>query len=36
VPAQLADVPITVEILPEAQHMLDEADERWVADGSVV
>jgi hypothetical protein len=32
VPAQLADVPITVEILPEAQRMVDEADERWVAE----
>ena len=31
-PAQLADVPITVEILPEAQRMVDEADERWVAE----
>jgi plasmid stabilization system protein ParE len=25
-------VPITVEILPEAQRMVDEADERWVAE----
>jgi hypothetical protein len=32
VPAQLADVPITVEILPEAQRVVDEADERWVAE----
>jgi plasmid stabilization system protein ParE len=32
VPAQLADVSITVEILPEAQRMLDEADEHWVAE----
>jgi plasmid stabilization system protein ParE len=32
VPAQLVDVPITVEILPEAQRMVDEADERWVAE----
>ena len=28
-PAASADVSITVEILPEAQRMLDEADERW-------
>jgi plasmid stabilization system protein ParE len=32
VPAQLADVPITIEILPEAQRMVAEADERWIAD----
>src|SRR5215468_10192192 len=32
VPAQLADVPITIEILPEAQRMVDEADERWIAE----
>jgi plasmid stabilization system protein ParE len=25
-------VPITIEILPEAQRMVDEADERWVAE----
>jgi plasmid stabilization system protein ParE len=25
-------VPITIEILPEAQRMLDEADERWVTE----
>jgi hypothetical protein len=25
-------VPITVEILPEAQRMVDEADERWVTE----
>jgi plasmid stabilization system protein ParE len=30
--ALLADVPITVEILPEARRMVDEADERWVAE----
>jgi plasmid stabilization system protein ParE len=30
--AQLADVPITIEILPEARRMVDEADERWVAE----
>ena len=28
-PAASADVSITVEILPEAQRMIDEADERW-------
>jgi plasmid stabilization system protein ParE len=32
VPAQPADVPITIAILPEAQRMVDEADERWVAE----
>jgi hypothetical protein len=32
VPAQLADVPITIEILPEAQRMVDEANERWLAE----
>jgi hypothetical protein len=32
VPAQLADVPITIEILPEAQRMVDEANERRVAE----
>ena len=31
-PAQLADVPIVVEILPAAQRMADEANERWVAE----
>jgi plasmid stabilization system protein ParE len=25
-------VPVTVAILPEAQRMVDEADERWVAE----
>ncbi|HWN70213.1 MAG TPA: hypothetical protein VNM90_21385 [Haliangium sp.] len=25
-------MPITIEILPEAQRMVDEADERWVAE----
>jgi plasmid stabilization system protein ParE len=30
--AQLVDVPITVEILPAAQRMVDEADERWIAE----
>jgi plasmid stabilization system protein ParE len=25
-------VPITVEMLPEAQRMVDEADERWVTE----
>jgi hypothetical protein len=30
--ALLADVPITVEILSEAQRMVDEADEHWVAE----
>jgi hypothetical protein len=30
--AQPADVPITVAILPEAQRMVDEADERWIAE----
>ncbi len=28
-PAASADVSITVEILPEAQRLIDEADERW-------
>ncbi len=32
--ARLANVPITVEILPEAQRMVDEADERWVGEHS--
>lgn len=30
--ARLADVPIAVEIMPEAQRMVDEADERWTAE----
>ena len=31
-PAQPDDVLITVAILPEAQRMVDEADERWIAE----
>ena len=29
-------MPISVEILPEAQRMLDEADERWVTDRELI
>jgi hypothetical protein len=32
VPARPADVAIIVEILPEAQRMVDEADERWTTE----
>ena len=28
-PAASADVSITVEVLPETQRLIDEADERW-------
>ncbi|MGE3460207.1 MAG: type II toxin-antitoxin system RelE/ParE family toxin [Kofleriaceae bacterium] len=31
-PAACADVSITVEILPEAQRLIDEADERWISE----
>jgi hypothetical protein len=36
VPAQPADVLITVKILPEAERMVDEADERWIAEHGFV